>query len=141
DRQPGFPDRRADSRAVRQSHQLRDHGADRHPRTGDRRNGRSGRRPRRWPGPGRSSGGSPAVTLGIRWTKALRDFTGYRGRALALFIALSVRIFTVSTMHGAYGIVSRKIAVHSLSTNPASATIEVDYVTPSVITTARLLPC
>ena len=80
------------------------------------------------------------MTLGIRWTKALRDFTGYRGRALALFIALSVGIFTVSTMLGAYGIVSREIAVNYLSTNPASATIEVGEVTPSVLTTARQFP-
>jgi hypothetical protein len=49
------------------------------------------------------------VRLDTRWRKTLRDVTGYRGQAVALFIALSVGIFTVSTMLGAYGIVRREV--------------------------------
>ena len=80
------------------------------------------------------------MTLDSRWKKALRDITGYRGRAIALFIALSIGIFTVSTMLGAYAIVSREIVVNYASSSPASATIEVDEVTPSVLVTARQFP-
>jgi len=80
------------------------------------------------------------VSIDTRWKKTLRDITGYGGRALALLIALSVGIFTVSTMLGAYGIVGREITVNYVETNPASATIEVDEVTPSVLATARNFP-
>jgi putative ABC transport system permease protein len=80
------------------------------------------------------------VTLDTRWKKTLRDITGYRGRALALTVALSAGIFTVSTMLGAYGIVNREITVNYAKTNPASATIEVDEVTSSVLATARHFP-
>ena len=80
------------------------------------------------------------MTPDSRWKKALRDITGYRGRAIALFIALSIGVFTVSTMLGAYAIVSREIVVNYASSSPASATIEVDQVTPSVLATARQFP-
>lgn len=78
--------------------------------------------------------------MDTRWTKTRRDITGYGGRALALLIALSVGIFTVSTMLGAYGVVSREIVGNYATTNPASATLEVDAVTPSVLATARAFP-
>jgi putative ABC transport system permease protein len=80
------------------------------------------------------------VTLDTRWKKTLRDITGYRGRALALFVALAVGIFTVSTMLGAYGIVRREITVNYARTSPASATIEVGEVTPSVLASVRQFP-
>ena len=80
------------------------------------------------------------MSIDTRWKKTLRDITGYGGRALALVVALSVGIFTVSTMLGAYGIVSREITVNYVETNPASATIEVDEVSPSVLKTARSFP-
>jgi putative ABC transport system permease protein len=78
--------------------------------------------------------------IDTRWAKMRRDITGYGGRALALLVALSVGIFTVGAMLGAYGIVSREIAVNYLKTNPASATIEVDEVTPSVLEITRSFP-
>ncbi|MDP3853319.1 ABC transporter permease [Phenylobacterium sp.] len=78
--------------------------------------------------------------MDTRWTKTRRDLTGYGGRALALLIALSVGIFTVATMLGAYGVVSREIVVNYATTNPASATIEVDAVTPAVLATAKAFP-
>jgi putative ABC transport system permease protein len=81
-----------------------------------------------------------AVTLDTRWKKTLRDITGYRGRALALLVALSVGIFTVSTMLGAYAIVAREVTVNYAASSPASATLEVDEVTPAVLVTARRFP-
>jgi putative ABC transport system permease protein len=80
------------------------------------------------------------VTLDTRWKKTVRDVTGYRGRAVAVFIALSAGIFTVSAMLGAYGIVSREIIVNYARSSPASATIEVDEVTPDVLAAARNFP-
>jgi putative ABC transport system permease protein len=80
------------------------------------------------------------MNIDTRWTKLFRDITGYKGRALALLAALSVGIFTIGTMLGAYGIVNREMVVNYLRTNPASATIEVDEVTGSVLSTARSFP-
>lgn len=80
------------------------------------------------------------MTIDTRWKKTLRDLVGYRRRALALFVALSAGVFTVSTMLGAYGIVSREITVNYARTNPASATIEVGEVTPSVLAFAQRFP-
>jgi putative ABC transport system permease protein len=80
------------------------------------------------------------MRIDTRWRKALRDVIADRGRALALLVALVVGVFTVGTMLGAYGIVAREIGVNYARTNPASATIEVDEVTPAALTTARSFP-
>lgn len=80
------------------------------------------------------------MSFDTRWKKLFRDVTGNGGRALALLIAVSVGIFSVSTMLGAFGIVSREIPINYLGTTPAHATIEVDEVTSDVLATARSFP-
>ncbi len=80
------------------------------------------------------------MNIDTRWRKVLRDVTGYGGRALALLVALATGVFTVGTMLGAYGIVGREITVNYAQTNPASATIELDEVTPAVLASARAFP-
>ena len=80
------------------------------------------------------------MSLDTRWRKLVRDVTGNPGRALTLLVAVSVGVFSVSTMLGAFGIVSREIPVNYLATNPAHATLEVDEVTPKVLETARSFP-
>jgi len=80
------------------------------------------------------------MIVDTRWRKIVRDVTGAGGRALALLAAVSVGIFTVGTMLGAYGIVSREITVNYARTNPASATLDVGEVNPAVLATARSFP-
>jgi putative ABC transport system permease protein len=80
------------------------------------------------------------MTTSGRWMKLLRDFRGSADRAFAILVALSVGVFTLSTMLGAYGIISREITVNYVRTNPASATIEADEVTPAALATARSFP-
>jgi putative ABC transport system permease protein len=80
------------------------------------------------------------MIIDTRWLKMLRDVGDYGGRALALVVALTVGIFTVAAMLGAYGVVSREIVVNYARSSPASATLEVDAVTPEVLETARRFP-
>lgn len=80
------------------------------------------------------------MSIDNRWRKLLRDISGYRGRALALLIAVSVGVVSISTMLGAYGIVSREAPLNYLRTNPAHATVDVDDVTTGVLATARSFP-
>ncbi len=80
------------------------------------------------------------MTIGNQWRKLLRDIRASGGRTLAVLAALAIGVFTVSTMLGAYGIVRREITVNYMVTNPASATIEVDDVTPAVLAIARGFP-
>ncbi len=80
------------------------------------------------------------MNIDTRWKKLFRDISGYHGRALALLIAVSVGIFSVSTMLGAFGIISREAPLNYARTNPAHATIEVDEVTPKVLASAQSFP-
>lgn len=80
------------------------------------------------------------MSIDTRWRKMFRDVARNGGRALALVVAVSIGIFSVTTMLGAFGIVSREIPVNYLGTTPAHATIEVEEVTPEVLATARSFP-
>jgi hypothetical protein len=54
------------------------------------------------------------MSIDTRWRKISRDIVDYRGRALALLIAVTVGVFSVSTMLGAFGIVSREVPINYL---------------------------
>ncbi len=80
------------------------------------------------------------MSIGPRWQKMIRDFTGDRGRALLLLSAVSVGIFGVSTILSTYSILIREIKQNYMGTNPASATIDLGEVTDAVLATARSFP-
>lgn len=80
------------------------------------------------------------MTIDTRWRKLIRDVADYRGRALTLLAAISIGIFSLGTMLGAFGIVGREIPVNYQRTNPAHATIDVDAVTEEVLAAARRFP-
>jgi putative ABC transport system permease protein len=80
------------------------------------------------------------MSIDTRWRKMFRDISSYSGRALALLIALSLGVFSVCTMFGALGIVSREAPINYAQTNPAHATIEFDEVTSKVLATAQTFP-
>lgn len=76
----------------------------------------------------------------LRFVKILRDVTRDRGRSLLLTTAVSVGVFGVSTILTAYSILTREIQFNYESTNPASATIELDAVSDHALAIARDYP-
>ena len=76
----------------------------------------------------------------MRWTKLFRDVRTESGRALIMLAAVAFALLAVSAMLSAYGIVTREVRVNYLGTNPASATIDVDAVTPQMLETAKAFP-
>ena len=76
----------------------------------------------------------------MRWTKLLRDVGAESGRALIMLAAIAFALFAVTAMLSAYGIVTREVSVNYLGTNPASATIDVDAVTPEMLQLAKAFP-
>src|SRR5215207_5828164 len=75
----------------------------------------------------------------MRWIKLLRDLQAEAGRNLIMLAAIGVALFGVMVMLGAYAVVTREVRVNYLSTNPASASIDV-AVTPRVLELARAFP-
>ena len=75
----------------------------------------------------------------MRWIKLLRDLKAEAGRNLIMLAAIGVALFGVMSMLGAYAVVTREVRVNYLSTNPASASIDV-AVTPRVLELARAFP-
>jgi putative ABC transport system permease protein len=80
------------------------------------------------------------MSIGTRRRKMIRDFAGYRGRALALLGAVAIGVFSVTAMFGALGIANREMPLNYLRTNPAHATIEIGAVTPAALAFARGFP-
>ena len=76
----------------------------------------------------------------MRWIKLIRDLGAEAGRSLIMLAAIGVALFAVMAMLGAYAIVTREVRVNYMGTNPASVAIDVDAVTPDILTTARAFP-
>jgi putative ABC transport system permease protein len=75
----------------------------------------------------------------VRWIKLLRDLQAEAGRNLIMLVAIGVALFGVMVMLGAYAVVTREVRVNYLTTNPASASIDV-AVTRRVLELARSFP-
>jgi putative ABC transport system permease protein len=73
------------------------------------------------------------MTLAPRWRKLIGDFDATRGRIALMLAALTIGMFALTTISGAYTILSREIARNYLDTNPASALIDVGEVTPEIL--------
>ncbi len=76
----------------------------------------------------------------MRWTKLWRDIQAESGRGLLMLTAIAFALFAVTTMLGAYGIVTREVRTNYLSTNPAHVTIDVGGVTPEMLALAKDFP-
>jgi putative ABC transport system permease protein len=59
-----------------------------------------------------------------RWVKLWRDVMTERGRVLLMIASIVVSLSAVGAMLGAYGVLTREVAVNYLGTRPASATLE-----------------
>jgi putative ABC transport system permease protein len=75
----------------------------------------------------------------MRWIKLFRDLQAEAGRNLIMLAAIGVALFGVMVMLGAYAVVTREVRVNYMSTNPASASIDV-AVTPRALELARTFP-
>jgi len=75
-----------------------------------------------------------------RWRKLLRDLRAAKGRMVMMVIAIAVGIFGVGTILSAYTILTREISRNYLSTNPASAFLEMDKVDDSFVDSVRHRP-
>ena len=75
-----------------------------------------------------------------RWKKIRGDLRVNRGRVVMMVIALAAGIFGLTAMLTAYTILTREISRNYLSTNPASATLELDRVDPALVDQARVFP-
>lgn len=73
----------------------------------------------------------------MRWIKLLRDVKAESGRTMLMLAAVGFALFAVTTMLAAYGIVTREVTRNYMSTNPASATIDVAEVTPQMLEVAK----
>jgi putative ABC transport system permease protein len=73
------------------------------------------------------------MTLAPRWRKLIGDLAATRGRIALMLAALAIGMFALTTISGAYAILSREIARNYLDTNPASALIDVGAVTPEIL--------
>ena len=76
----------------------------------------------------------------MRWIKLLRDVKAESGRAMLMLAAVGFALIAVTTMLAAYGIVTREVNRNYMSTNPASATIDVGEVSQEMLTAAKAFP-
>ncbi len=72
--------------------------------------------------------------------KLLRDLWSSRGRTLTMLIAVSVGLAGMNAVFGAYGILTREIRRNYVATVPASATLELDRVSPHLLAKVRERP-
>lgn len=75
-----------------------------------------------------------------RWRKLLGDLQTAKGRTVMMVIAIAVGIFGIGTILSAYTILTREISRNYLSTNPASAFLEMDKVDDSLVDSVRHRP-
>ncbi|MEW9702703.1 ABC transporter permease [Paenibacillus sp. SI8] len=75
-----------------------------------------------------------------RWMKLLRDLRTAKGRMTMMVLAIAVGILGVGAILSAYTILTREISRNYLDTNPASALLELDTVSDSLVNAVRLRP-
>lgn len=80
------------------------------------------------------------MTLAPRWKKLVRDFVTTRGRVALMLAALAIGMMTLTTIAGAYTILSREISRNYLATNPAAALLDLGTVTPEALEMVRTAP-
>jgi putative ABC transport system permease protein len=79
--------------------------------------------------------------MGSRWRKLLGDARAERGRLALMVAALTVSLAAVGTVLGAWGVLTREIAVNYLGTSPAEATLDFEAgVDERLLETARADP-
>ncbi len=80
------------------------------------------------------------MNISPRWKKLLGDVNATQGRTLMMILAIAVGVFGVGTILNAYAILTREIKQNYISTNPASALLELDKVDDALVHAVRLRP-
>jgi putative ABC transport system permease protein len=70
--------------------------------------------------------------------KVIRDLTSDYPKNLMLVLAIAIGVFGIGSILGGYAVISREMASNYLSTEPASATLEVEgNISPALLDSAR----
>ena len=80
------------------------------------------------------------LNLSTRWVKIARDFWIAKGRVAMMVLAIAAGVFAVTTILGGYTILTREVSRNYQSTNPASASLEVDNLDEATLTAVRARP-
>lgn len=75
--------------------------------------------------------------LSPRWRKVMRDIQANLGQVALVVCAIAVGVFSVGWFTSSYGILSRELEENYLATNPASAILYMDTISPDVIETIQ----
>jgi putative ABC transport system permease protein len=79
--------------------------------------------------------------MNTRYMKVIRDFTSNYTRNLMLVLAIAVGVFGIGSILGGYAVINREMATNYLSTEPASATIEIDgIISKELLDSIKLFP-
>lgn len=78
--------------------------------------------------------------LSPRWIKLLRDVGATKGRMALMVLAIAAGVFGVATMLSSYSILDRETRRNYLATNPPSATLTLERITPELVEQVRHFP-
>jgi putative ABC transport system permease protein len=73
--------------------------------------------------------------------KVIRDLTSDYSKNLMLVLAIAIGVFGIGSILGGYAVISREMRANYMSTEPASATIEIDgHISSALLDSVRTLP-
>lgn len=76
-----------------------------------------------------------------RYWKVTRDLTSGYGKNLMLVLAIAIGVFGVGSILGGYSVISREMTSNYMSTDPASATIEIEGdISPELVDSVKKFP-
>ncbi len=76
-----------------------------------------------------------------RYMKVIRDLTSDYSKNLMLVLAIAIGVFGIGSIFGGYAVISREMNSNYMSTEPASATIEIDgSISPTLLDSVRTFP-
>ncbi len=77
----------------------------------------------------------------LRYTKVWRDLTRDYSKNLMLVLAIGIGVFGIGAILGGYSVINREMRTNYMSTNPASATIELEQdISPQLLDSVRKFP-
>jgi putative ABC transport system permease protein len=76
-----------------------------------------------------------------RYRKVIRDLTSDYSKNLMLVLAIAIGVFGIGSILGGYAVISREMTSNYMSTEPASATIELDgNISSTLLDSVRTFP-
>lgn len=75
-----------------------------------------------------------------RWIKLIREVQAAPGRLLITLLAMAAGVFGLATLLSSYTLLTREVSRNYLSTQPASASIQVEGIDPALLAAVRQFP-